>query len=145
MKRTLALLLTSLMLTFPMTACGAGSTNGTTTGTTSGTTTGTTTTQSAYRTTKNNNNGWGVLTTNKGTTTANKTTTNNGVITNRTITSRTPTTTNRTIGTRTVNTTNQPSVVRGATYEQMLRNARVHDTNGFLRDGENAVTPGTLY
>ena len=25
---------------------------------------------------------------------------------------------------------------------QMLRNARVHDTDGFLKDGENAVSPG---
>lgn len=32
----------------------------------------------------------------------------------------------------------------GATYGQMLRNARVHDRDGFLKDGENAVTPGTI-
>jgi hypothetical protein len=37
------------------------------------------------------------------------------------------------------------SVIRGATYGQMLRNARVHDTDGYLLDGENAVTPGTAY
>ena len=30
----------------------------------------------------------------------------------------------------------------GASYEQMVRNARVHDTDGDLRDHENAVTPG---
>lgn len=35
--------------------------------------------------------------------------------------------------------------VRGATYGQMLRNARVHDTDGYLLDGENAVTPGAAY
>ena len=28
----------------------------------------------------------------------------------------------------------------GVSYEQMLRNGRVHDTDGLLRDGENAVT-----
>ena len=31
----------------------------------------------------------------------------------------------------------------GVSYGQMLRNARVHDTDGFLKDGENAVSPGT--
>ena len=41
--------------------------------------------------------------------------------------------------------TRQNSLVRGATYEQMLRNARVHDADGNLRDYENAVTPGTAY
>lgn len=30
----------------------------------------------------------------------------------------------------------------GSTLDQMVRNARVHDTDGFLKDGENAVTPG---
>ena len=28
----------------------------------------------------------------------------------------------------------------GVSYEQMLRNGRVHDTDGLLHDGENAVT-----
>lgn len=37
------------------------------------------------------------------------------------------------------------SSIRGATYGQMLRNARVHDRDGNLHDGENAVTPGTRY
>lgn len=32
----------------------------------------------------------------------------------------------------------------GVSYGQMLRNARVHDTDGFLKDGENAVSPGAL-
>ena len=32
----------------------------------------------------------------------------------------------------------------GTSYEQMLRNARVHDTNGDLSDLENAYTPGSL-
>ena len=30
----------------------------------------------------------------------------------------------------------------GSSLDQMVRNARVHDTDGFLKDGENAVTPG---
>ena len=30
----------------------------------------------------------------------------------------------------------------GVSYGQMLRNARVHDTDGFLKDGENAVSHG---
>ena len=30
----------------------------------------------------------------------------------------------------------------GSSYEQMLENARVHDTDGDLTDYENAVTPG---
>ena len=30
----------------------------------------------------------------------------------------------------------------GSSYDQMLENARVHDTDGDLTDYENAVTPG---
>lgn len=33
-------------------------------------------------------------------------------------------------------------LIRGASYNQMVRNASVHDTDGFLKDGENAMTPG---
>lgn len=33
----------------------------------------------------------------------------------------------------------------GATYEQMLRNARVHDRDGYLKDGENSVTPSSMF
>ena len=33
----------------------------------------------------------------------------------------------------------------GVTYEQMLRNARVHDRDGDLTDHENAATPGTTF
>lgn len=33
-------------------------------------------------------------------------------------------------------------VFKQASYEQMLRNARVHDSDGFLGDHENATTPG---
>ena len=36
-------------------------------------------------------------------------------------------------------------VIRGATYGQMLRNARVHDADGYLLDGENSVTPGAAF
>jgi hypothetical protein len=36
-------------------------------------------------------------------------------------------------------------LLQPASYGQMLRNARVHDADGFLRDGENSVTPGALY
>ena len=32
----------------------------------------------------------------------------------------------------------------GVSNGQMLRNARVHDTDGFLKDGENAVSPDAL-
>ena len=31
-------------------------------------------------------------------------------------------------------------LLRGRSYEEMLRNGRVHDTDGFLTDGENSVT-----
>ena len=37
------------------------------------------------------------------------------------------------------------SVIRPTGYDQMLRNARVHDTDGILTDGENAVTPGIIH
>ncbi|WP_369283109.1 hypothetical protein [Oscillibacter sp. GMB15532] len=36
-------------------------------------------------------------------------------------------------------------VIRSTTYGQMLRNARVHDRDGFLLDGENSVTPGAAF
>ena len=36
-------------------------------------------------------------------------------------------------------------LIRGASYDEMLRNAWVHDTDGYLYDHENAVTPGTAY
>ncbi len=36
-------------------------------------------------------------------------------------------------------------VIRSNTYGQMLRNARVHDRDGFLLDGENAVSPGAAF
>ena len=36
-------------------------------------------------------------------------------------------------------------MIRGATYEEMLRNGRVHDADGNLYDYENAMTPGTRY
>ena len=35
--------------------------------------------------------------------------------------------------------------IRSATYDQMVNNGRVHDTDGFLYDYENAMTPGTRY
>lgn len=37
----------------------------------------------------------------------------------------------------------QRGTLEGATYGQMLRNGQVHDRDGYLLDGENAVTPGT--
>ena len=37
---------------------------------------------------------------------------------------------------------NTIALLKGASYEQMLRNARVHDTDGDLTDRENTVTPG---
>ena len=47
---------------------------------------------------------------------------------------------------RTEGTTNQTgSTLGGATYEQMLRNARVRDTDGILTDYENTVTSGRTY
>lgn len=53
--------------------------------------------------------------------------------------------TGTTSGTTSANTTTQRAVIRGTTYGQMLRNARVHDADGDLTDGENAVTPGSAY
>ncbi|WP_295583579.1 hypothetical protein [uncultured Oscillibacter sp.] len=46
-------------------------------------------------------------------------------------------------GNGTVNKTRSPAP--GVSYEQMLRNARVHDRDGDLTDHENAVTPGAAY
>lgn len=50
-----------------------------------------------------------------------------------------------TVNNRTVNNGTANTAVRGATYEQMLRNGTVHDTDGILTDHENAMTPGTAY
>ena len=140
MKRTFALLLTAL-LAVSTTACGY--TNGTATGDTtydksstgSSTTTGTGVTKSdgasgtAAKTAgdsilSRDNNGLG---------TSKSAVVKNGA--NATTATTTTTTQNGTNG----------SVIRGATYGQMLRNARVHDKDGFLLDGENAVTPGAAY
>lgn len=45
--------------------------------------------------------------------------------------------------------TDNPSGVKhgkyGASYDQMLRNGRVHDRDGYLNDRENAVTPGAMF
>lgn len=38
----------------------------------------------------------------------------------------------------------QKGILHGASYGQMLRNARVHDTDGFLFDNENSVTPAII-
>lgn len=51
----------------------------------------------------------------------------------------------RTVRSTSTKTDGTRAVVRGATYEQMLRNGYVHDTDGDLHDHENAVTPGTVY
>ncbi len=37
------------------------------------------------------------------------------------------------------------SLIRGASFEQMMRNGRVHDRDGFLNDFENSVTPGVMF
>lgn len=42
-------------------------------------------------------------------------------------------------------TSKDEPIVRSATYDQMKRNAQVHDTDGDLTDGENAVTPGIAH
>ena len=42
-------------------------------------------------------------------------------------------------------TTEGETLFRPASYRQMLRNARVHDLDGDLTDGENSVTPGVLH
>lgn len=33
----------------------------------------------------------------------------------------------------------------GNSYDQMLRNGRVYDTNGYVNDAESAVTRGSIY
>lgn len=42
-------------------------------------------------------------------------------------------------------TAESETLFRPASYRQMLRNARVHDLDGDLTDGENSVTPGILH
>ena len=104
MKRSLTLLLASLLLVFSLTACGRSNQNSNDQNG-NATTNGTAGTNETYGAGENANNG----------------TANNG-------------------------TTNQTgSTLGGATYEQMLRNARVRDTDGILTDYENTVTSGRTY
>ena len=151
MKRTFALLLTAL-LAVSITACGY--TNGNVKSTTpnksvtgTGTTTGT-------GVTKNNGatKSTGVTKSNGASGTAAKTAgdsilsgDNNGLGASKSVVVKNGA--NATTDTTTTTTKNgtNGSVIRGATYGQMLRNARVHDKDGFLLDGENAVTPGAAY
>nr|WP_326185074.1 hypothetical protein [uncultured Oscillibacter sp.] len=42
-------------------------------------------------------------------------------------------------------TANKTRSTGGATYGQMLRNGRVHDRDGDLTDGENSVTRGAMF
>lgn len=37
------------------------------------------------------------------------------------------------------------TLFHGASYNQMVRNARVHDADGILTDGENSLTPGVAH
>jgi hypothetical protein len=136
LKRMFALLLTALLATASLTGCGT-TTDKNTTGNGSGSTatdqTGSTTSNTAA---KNTTAGIAGTT---GTVKNSRTIGNTGTVTNgRTVT-------NTGAVRNTTAATNQRSLVRGATYEQMLRNGYVHDTDGNLRDYENAVTPGTAY
>lgn len=150
MKRTFALLLTAL-LAVSTTACGYnnGNANNTTPNksvTGSSTTTGTG---------SNTATGTGVTKSNGASGTAAKTAgdsilsrDNNGLGTSKSAVVKNGTNgANATTATTTTTAQNgtNGSVIRGATYGQMLRNARVHDKDGFLLDGENAVTPGAAY
>lgn len=147
MKRTFALLLTAL-LAVSTTACGYSNGNlnnttpnksvtgsSTTTGTGSNMATGTGVTKSDGVTgTTTKTAGDTMLGPEKtGASTSKSAVIKSGA--NATTATTTTTTQNGTTG----------SVIRGTTYGQMLRNARVHDKDGFLLDGENAVTPGAAY
>ena len=139
MKRTLALLFSALMLTGVLSGCGTATKTDTTSG--SGTTTdGSTASGSTGTTTSGTTSSAKTTAVKPGGTTA--TSNANAVGNGQTVAPKR--TSGMTAGTTsTANTTNQSAVIRGATYGQMLRNGRVHDTNGVLTDGENAVTPGT--
>lgn len=141
MKRSLALLFSALMLTGVLSGCGTTTKTDTTGGSGSGTTTNGTTT--------NGSTASGSKTTTSTTSSAKTTTVRPGGTTAPKVnTVKNSNTLNRASGmvadpAYPANTANQSTVIRGATYGQMLRNGRVHDTNGILTDGENAVTPGT--
>lgn len=139
MKRTFALLLTAL-LAVSTTACGYnnGTTNSSTpeksvTGSSTATGSGVTKSDGASGTAAKTAGDSILSRDNNGLGTSKSAVVNNGA--NATAAANTATTQNGTNG----------SVIRGATYGQMLRNARVHDKDGFLLDGENAVTPGAAY
>lgn len=136
MKRTSALLLSAL-LALSVTGCGSYKQNDLTNGTGSTTTTGTTTTGNTTTGT----------TTGTGTTSSTTMTGTNG---NASTSTGTPgisnSTANTTTGGSTSGTaTNQRTIVKGATFGQMLRNARVNDKDGNLWDYENPVTRGNAY
>lgn len=139
MKRTFALLLTAL-LAVSTTACGY--TNGNVNSTTPNkSVTGTGTTTSTGVTKSNGASGTAAKTAGDSILSRD----NNGLGTSKSaVVKNAANATTATTTTTTQNGTNG-SVIRGATYGQMLRNARVHDKDGFLLDGENAVTPGAAY
>jgi len=128
LKRTSALLLSAL-LALSVTGCGAYKQNDLTNNSTGTTTTGQTTTK-----------------TTTGTGTTGSTLTTEGTTGTAYTAEGTPGIANSNANTRTNGAaTNQRTILNGATYGQMLRNARVNDTDGNLWDHENAVTRGNAY
>lgn len=144
MKRSLTLLLASLLLVFTLTACGrndsqnnGGQNNGTTAG------------DNAVTGNPNGSNGNDTMAPGNGT--------NNGVngsggtigqdiggaIQNGVDDMEDALTGDN--GTTNGTTDQNRSRTGGVTYEEMLRNARVHDTDGVLTDRENAVSSSRSY
>ena len=125
MKQTITALLLALALVLGLSGCTAKKDSGTD---------------------KNNND-----TTQNGTNNGN---TNNGTLNGGTNNGEgnNGTTDNNSVGSRSYDSYAQPGVngptssdsvndlMRGRSYEEMLRNGRVNDTDGFLNDGENSVS-----
>ncbi|SFO97748.1 hypothetical protein SAMN05216343_101176 [Oscillibacter sp. PC13] len=136
MKKNLTLLLFSVLLVFSLTACGGDDKN-VNTDNQDTPATDDSTNNDVIAGTPDDTNGSGLN--------DNRPAENNGTG-NGTDNSSTGDILTGTDGENAANSTvNQSARTGGVTYGQMLRNARVHDTNGNLKDLENAVTPGSAH
>jgi len=145
MKRRLPLLLAALVLVFALTACGGGDESQSQNGGSNGTTenqNGTTGSQNGTAGTQNGGNGNDSAVTGGGD--QNGTTDqNNGIAGGLEDAGEDLKNGMEDVGDALTGNDSRARTASGSSYSQMVQNARVHDRDGDLTDGENAVTPGS--
>lgn len=142
MKRNLTLLFASALLVFSLAACNGEKAPA---GTTDGTDNNGTTTTTTNRTTDGIlNNGTARKNSALGNTTSNRVMNNtaNGI---KRATNGVERAVDRVENRVDNSMTNRTSQTNGISYDQMLRNGRVYDTDGFLKGGKTYVAPNTMY